>query len=135
MNDNWFLSLENFKSIHRLERLEGRPITLLLGPNNAGKTSVLQTLLLLKGSLEYYETVLSFRNELVDLGSFQQTVTRNYSDQGIAITLGEENDRGSWRFFLRVDTQEGTLQVRECEFEEEEKKLQGKRRSFTRVRH
>ena len=92
MADNWFISLENFKSIHRLERLEGRPITLLLGPNNAGKTSFLQALLLLKGSLAFPEAVLSFRNDLVNLGSFSQMVTRGCSKEGIAITLGEERD-------------------------------------------
>ena len=65
MADSWFLQLENFKSIKRMERLEGRPITLLLGANNAGKTSVLQALLLLAGSLANPEAVLSFRNDLV----------------------------------------------------------------------
>jgi len=110
----WFFSLENFKSIRRLERLEGRPITLLLGPNNAGKTSVLQALLLLKGSLAYPETVLSFRNDLVDMGSFQNTVTQGHEEEGIAITLGESE---SWFLRLRVDTREGTLQIRESEID------------------
>ncbi len=108
----WFLSLENFKSIHRLERLHGRAITLLLGPNNAGKTSLLQALLLLKGSLAYPEAVLSFRNDLLDLGSFRGTVTEG--EESIAITLGSDSDE-TWQFFLRVDTREGTLQIRECE--------------------
>lgn len=126
----WFLSLENFKSIHRLERLEGRPITLLLGPNNAGKTSVLQAFLLLKGSLAYPEAVLSFRNELVDLGSFRETVTQGHKEKGIAITLGETFEQfsreamglitlgeTSRRISFRVDTEEGTLQMRRCEIE------------------
>jgi len=114
MAEKWLLSLENFKSIRRLEQLEGRPITLLLGPNNAGKTSVLQALLLLKGSLAYPEAVLSFRNDLVDLGSFQNTVTQGHEEEGIAITLGESD---AWHLRLRVDTREGTLQIRECEIE------------------
>ncbi|MBL7065891.1 MAG: DUF3696 domain-containing protein [Anaerolineae bacterium] len=111
----WFLSLENFKSIRQLERLEGRPITLLLGPNNAGKTSVLQALLLLKGSLAYPEAVLSFRNDLVDLGSFRDTVTQGHEEEGISIELGEEENNKAWSFFLRVDTLEGTLQIRGCD--------------------
>ena len=117
----WFLSLENFKSIHRLERLKGRSITLLLGPNNAGKTSVLQALLLLKGSLAYPEAVLSFRNALVDLGSFRDTVTQGYGEEGIAIMVGKDGDkRMPWHFSLRVDTHAGTLQVRECKIIEME---------------
>lgn len=111
----WFLSLENFKSIRQLERLEGRPITLLLGPNNAGKTSVLQALLLLKGSLAYPEAVLSFRNDLVDMGSFGGTVTQGHEEEGISIKLGEEENNKAWSFFLRVDTLEGTLQIRGCD--------------------
>ncbi len=114
----WVLSLENFKSIRHLKELEGRPITLLLGPNNAGKTSVLQALLLLKGSLDYPETVLSFRNDLVDLGSFQSTVTKQHESENIAITLKQSSDPNAWwRFLLRVDVQEGTLQIREYEFQ------------------
>lgn len=112
----WFLSLENFKSIRQLDRMECRPITLLLGPNNAGKTSVLQALLLLKGSLDYPEAVLSFRNDLVDLGSFRETVTQGRDEEGIAVTLSEEKNNGlQWRLSLRVDTMGGTLRMRECE--------------------
>jgi predicted ATPase len=123
----WFLSLENFKSIRQLERLEGRPITLLVGSNNAGKTSVLQALLLLKGSLAYPEVVLSFRNDLVDMGSFQDTVTKGHDEEGISIKLGEEGDRGAWSFFLRVDTLEGTLQIRGCDVVSKESRFSYRR--------
>jgi predicted ATPase len=120
MADSWFLKLENFKSIKRMERLEGRPITLLLGSNNAGKTSVLQALLLLAGSQANPEAVLTFRNDLVDLGSFSDTVTKQHESEGIAFTIDGEGTGGSWHFFLRVDTKEGTLQIRECGWDGED---------------
>jgi predicted ATPase len=44
--------VENFKSIGTRESLEIRPLTLLAGANSSGKSSVLQSLLLLKQTLE-----------------------------------------------------------------------------------
>lgn len=119
--NGWSLALENFKSIRRLNLLEGRPLTLLVGPNNAGKSSVLQSLLLLKGTLTAPETVLTFRNRWVDLGSYRDTVTSAYAHEGMAFRLeleggvmvGKEGERERVRF--RVDNREGVLQMREFE--------------------
>ena len=38
------LTLENFKGIAEPVRIEFKPITLLFGPNSAGKSTVLQAL-------------------------------------------------------------------------------------------
>ncbi len=117
----WSLGLENFKSIRRLNLLEGRPLTFLVGPNNAGKSSLLQALLLLKGTLMAPETVLAFRNRWVDLGSYHDTATLQYQQEGLAFRLeleggvmvGKEGERERLRF--RVDGREGVLQMREFE--------------------
>ncbi len=119
--NGWSLALENFKSIRRLNLLEGRPLTLLVGPNNAGKSSLLQALLLLKGTLTAPESVLTFRNRWVDLGSYRDTVTNTYAQEGIAfrieleggVMVGKEGERERVRF--RVDNREGVLQMREFE--------------------
>ncbi len=119
--NGWSLALENFKSIRRLNLLEGRPLTLLVGPNNAGKSSLLQALLLLKGTLMAPETVLAFRNRWVDLGSYRDTVTTPYAQEGMAfrleleggIMVGKEGERERVRF--RVDNREGVLHMREFE--------------------
>ncbi|MDC4694740.1 AAA family ATPase [Acinetobacter baumannii] len=46
------LSLENFKSFQKLDNLEIKPLTILLGKNSCGKSSIIQSLLLLKQTLE-----------------------------------------------------------------------------------
>ena len=42
-----FLELENFKGIAARQQIDVAPLTLLFGPNSAGKSSVLQALLYL----------------------------------------------------------------------------------------
>lgn len=46
------LSLENFKSFQKLDNLEIKPLTILLGKNSCGKSSIIQSLLLLKQTLD-----------------------------------------------------------------------------------
>ena len=46
------LSLENFKSFKKLDELKIKPLTILLGKNSCGKSSIIQSLLLLKQTLE-----------------------------------------------------------------------------------
>ena len=67
------LSLENFKAHKKVDSLEIRPITLLIGPNSSGKTALLQSILLVKQSLESQaKTIepLSLNGYLVNLGTF-----------------------------------------------------------------
>ncbi|WP_119686034.1 DUF3696 domain-containing protein [Acinetobacter pittii] len=46
------LSLENFKSFKNLDNLQIKPLTILLGRNSCGKSSIIQSLLLLKQTIE-----------------------------------------------------------------------------------
>ena len=46
------LSVNRFKSIFELENFEFKPLTMLTGINSSGKTSLVQSLLLLKQTLE-----------------------------------------------------------------------------------
>ena len=46
------ISLRNFKGFKDLENLKVRPITILCGTNSCGKSSILQSILLLKQTLE-----------------------------------------------------------------------------------
>jgi len=46
------LSLENFKSFSKLDKLKIKPLTILLGRNSCGKSSIIQSLLLLKQTLD-----------------------------------------------------------------------------------
>ncbi len=71
------LTLENFKGIRKPVRVEFAPVTLLFGPNNAGKSTIVQALM-------YAREVLERKNcdagrtqlggDVIDLGGFENLV-------------------------------------------------------------
>jgi len=70
----------NFKAFSESGELPIRPITLIFGPNSSGKSTILQSLLLLKQTLdesETPETVLLPKGRLVDLGNYREFVHRH----------------------------------------------------------
>lgn len=74
------LTLENFKGIREPVRIELSPITLLFGPNNAGKSTVLHALiyareLFERGNADPRYTELG--GETIDLGGFDSLVFGN----------------------------------------------------------
>jgi len=84
------IHIKNFKSLCDTGEIEFRPITLLVGPNSSGKTAVLQTLLMLKQTLESrnLETPLVLRGKYVNLGSFRDVIFRHELDKVLEISLG-----------------------------------------------
>lgn len=91
------LRLKNFKSWDKRLWDEGirlAPISLFLGPNSAGKTSILQAPLLLKQTFESSDRALDLNfggqhTDLIDLGSFDSIIHRNEakSELGLGFTL------------------------------------------------
>jgi len=72
--------LTNFKAFAGPETIPIRPITLIYGPNSSGKSSVLQSLLLLKQTLqeaENPEALLLPKGNLVNLGGYREFVHRH----------------------------------------------------------
>lgn len=72
--------LTNFKAFGGPETMPIRPITLIYGPNSSGKSSVLQSLLLLKQTLqeaENNEILLLPRGNLINLGSYREFIHRH----------------------------------------------------------
>src|SRR5262249_42322056 len=69
--------LRNFKAFHYLEDIELKPLTVLVGANSSGKSSIFQALLLLKQSSEAGRSdgVLKFDGEWTKLGSFASVVS------------------------------------------------------------
>jgi Uncharacterized conserved protein len=69
------IKLENFKSFGENQEVELAPLTLLYGPNSSGKSSIIQSLLLIKQSMENRNQHASptFCGNLVDLGSFKNS--------------------------------------------------------------
>lgn len=83
------IEIENFKGIGKRQAIDLAPITLLFGPNSAGKSTVLQ-------ALHYVREVLERQNPnpdktiaggVIDLGGFASLVHRHELDRAIRIKL------------------------------------------------
>jgi hypothetical protein len=82
------LRISGFKAFSDWEVLEVRPITLIYGQNSSGKSSILQSILLLKQSIEQAENpeaILSPTGELVNLGSFREFVHMHDTRKAVAL--------------------------------------------------
>ncbi|HIJ88888.1 MAG TPA: DUF3696 domain-containing protein [Desulfuromonadales bacterium] len=81
------LSLGNFKAFSDVQNIPIKPITLIFGPNSAGKSSLIHGLLLAHhanetGELDAHLTGIG--GDSVDLGGFQQYVHRRDTTQTVA---------------------------------------------------
>jgi predicted ATPase len=77
MLKNWLVS--NFKSIHSMEKpLEFAPLTIFCGANSSGKSSLLQSILLLKQTLQRQQMdkpAIVLNGALVKLGKFSEIIS------------------------------------------------------------
>lgn len=81
--------LENFKSFAERTFVPMAPITLIFGENSGGKSSILQSLLLLKQSASHAEMgrpLILARGELVDLGSIREMLFAHDPDRTCEIS-------------------------------------------------
>ena len=76
--------LTNFKAFGETVTIPIRPLTLIFGANSSGKSSIFQSLLLLKQTLEEAKnpkTVLLPKGSLVDLGTYSDFVHRHETER------------------------------------------------------
>lgn len=102
------LELENFKAFGERARIPFAPITLIFGENSAGKSSILQSLNLLKQTRESRETdallLPRTENGIVDLGSFQEILFDHDLKRTLSIRVEIKSDGvGGFRLPLRKD--------------------------------
>jgi len=79
------ISLQNFKAFKNLPLLQARPITVLCGTNSSGKSSILQSILLLKQTFESQspnQTML-LNGRFVHLGVFENIVHQKDLQQSV----------------------------------------------------
>ena len=73
-------SVGNFKAFGPTQTIPIRPITLIFGPNSAGKSSIIHSLLLARHALDHGGNLDVFKTDVggdsVDLGGFRQYVFR-----------------------------------------------------------
>lgn len=92
-----YIELSRFKSIGaEPQRVELAPITLLFGPNSAGKSTVLQAFIYLREVLvnrNYDPDRTTIGGDWLDLGGFKNLLHRHDLDEAIKITVGFSLDQ------------------------------------------
>lgn len=80
------LSIKNFK-FHRDLDLMIKPVTVMTGMNGMGKSSVIQSLLLLRQSGRDLKTGLNLKGDLCDVGTFGEVFCQDARGNNIEFTL------------------------------------------------
>ena len=80
------LILKNFKS-HKDREVNFGKITVLIGHNNAGKSSILQSLIMLAQSAKQDQTILRSNNDVIDLGKLSDIVSLGDVESNISIGI------------------------------------------------
>ena len=80
---------KNFRSFVDTGPIEIRPISILIGPNNSGKTSVVTPLLLMKQTVEAKDPAIHLKTTgpMVNLGSFKDITFRHKTTDPISFFL------------------------------------------------
>jgi predicted ATPase len=95
----------NFKSFGSFQEARFAPLTLIYGQNSSGKSSIIQSLLLLKQSIDpdYNRTArLIFRGEQIDLGSYISCVHRHESKRNLLLGIDIEQSQARRRIDRRT---------------------------------
>jgi predicted ATPase len=85
-------TVENFKSIGKEIVLPLSPITALVGANSSGKSSIIQSILLIKQTLQYAtaDRPIALNGPLLKLGTFDDV--RNVRSEGPGVRIGWQYD-------------------------------------------
>jgi len=91
---NW--TIENFKSIGSELTLFLSPVTVLVGANSSGKSSIIQSILLIKQTLQYAtaDRPIALNGPLLKLGNF--TDVKNVIAKGEGFRIGWRYDSGQF---------------------------------------
>lgn len=93
------IEIENFKGIGSRQMIDLRPITLLFGPNSAGKSTILQALHYLREILERgnVDPDRTIAGGLIDLGGFATLVHNHELDRTVTlkVVLDLSDEQGS----------------------------------------
>ncbi len=99
-------TIENFKAFAGPATVPIKPITLIFGPNSSGKSSIFQSLLLLKQTLEdsiSKEDALMPKGDLVDAGNYREFINKHDINKEFCFTIMLSHPD---RFLLDIDVEE-----------------------------
>jgi AAA15 family ATPase/GTPase len=84
-----YLGLKNFRAFESLD-LELAPITILVGPNNSGKSSIISAMRILTQTVrnEDYRIPLVLNGPLGQFGTYKDLVFENVKERSIGIAIG-----------------------------------------------
>ncbi len=104
------IRLKNFKIFKEETIFPTNRLTLLTGVNGAGKSSMLQPLLLMRQSIEHDErtTQIIFNGSCVELGSFMD-VKNSDTPREEPIVFGFEVKKGDWEKGIEYILREGSI--------------------------
>ena len=83
------ITLENFKAFQKLNNLKVKPVTILCGTNSCGKSSILQSILLFKQTLESKSPNqnLLLNGRFTKLGYFEDIIYQKNKDNEVKFVL------------------------------------------------
>ena len=98
------LSLKNFKAFKNLSDLKIKPLTILAGTNSSGKSSILQSILLLKQTFESNSNIqLLLNGNFTKLGTFKDIVygknEKNEIEIGFKVPI-DKYELAQMRYFI-----------------------------------
>ncbi|MGM3305029.1 AAA family ATPase [Anabaena sp. WFMT] len=107
------LNLKNFKPFEN-QSFSLKPLTLLAGLNSTGKSSLLQSLLLLRQSSQQDDLLdrvgLALNGDLVSIGTAQDALFKRAKEDSMTLEIGINNNmKGTWVF--NYDRQADIMQV------------------------
>lgn len=76
--------IRNFKAFGEQVNIPIKPITLIFGPNSSGKSSIFQSLLLIKQSIKKYRCLVT-KGEFVNLGPFENILYSKNKQEGLSL--------------------------------------------------
>ena len=105
------LRLKNFKCFEDTGELEIRPLTLFVGPNSSGKSSIMHFLLALRQTVESpdIQTALAPNDSWVRLGSYPDFIFRHQWQRGLEVML-----EFTLPIFARSSRRPGKLHLEVC---------------------
>lgn len=106
------ISYSNFKAFKSLD-IDLKPLTIILGPNNSGKSSLLAGLKILSQTRNSYDggVPLLLNGEFGDFGTYRDVVFENSPKRQMSISLSYNLPSDGKRYLRRLNAKKATIDI------------------------